>query len=248
MDTAYPNPQQTPNPPGKEDVLEDVLQAATETMPQAVTEEPPQAIAEEIPPRAIQDAPRLAHPNLIVFVSNVCIMVLELVAERIVAPHVGVSLYTWTTIIGIVLAGISLGNTVGGRLADRWASRRLLGIVFTLGGLASLAILGIDQLDILTALEWPLIWKILVLVTAMFFFPAAILGTVSPIVARLAVNDLSRAGRTVGRIYAAGSFGSIVGTFATGFVLTWLLGTHIIVIAVAGLLLLAGLTFFVPGE
>ena len=62
---------------------------------------------------------------LIVFVSNVCIMVLELVAGRIIAPYVGVSLYTWTSVIGVVLAGMSLGNYLGGRLADRWASARL---------------------------------------------------------------------------------------------------------------------------
>ena len=78
----------------------------------------------------------------------------------------------------------------------------------------------------------------------MFFLTAAILGTVSPIVAKLAVHDLNRAGRTVGQIYAAGSMGSIIGTFATGFVLTAFLGTHIIVTGVAGLLLLIGLFFF----
>src|SRR5512135_2326822 len=80
----------------------------------------------------------LWHPNLIVFISSFCTMVLELVAGRIIAPYVGVSLYTWTSVIGVVLAGISLGNYLGGRLADRWASLRLLGLVFLLGGLASL--------------------------------------------------------------------------------------------------------------
>ena len=73
-------------------------------------------------------------PVLIVFVSNVCIMVLELVAGRIIAPYVGVSLYTWTSVIGVVLAGISLGNYLGGRLADRWASARLAGRRFSAGG------------------------------------------------------------------------------------------------------------------
>ncbi len=63
--------------------------------------------------------PWLWQPDLIVFVSSGCIMILELVAGRIVAPYVGVSLYTWTGIIGVVLAGISLGNYLGGWLADR---------------------------------------------------------------------------------------------------------------------------------
>ena len=92
---------------------------------------------------------RLWRPNLTVFLSSSCIMVLELVAQRIIAPHVGMSLYTWTCIIGVILAGISLGNYLGGRLADRWASPRLLGWIFVLGGLVSLAVLFVDGLDIL---------------------------------------------------------------------------------------------------
>src|SRR4051794_41606485 len=76
---------------------------------------------------------------LIVFMASFCTMVLELVAGRILAPYIGVSLYTWTSIIGVVLAGISLGNYVGGRIADRWAAPRTLGIILLSGGGASLA-------------------------------------------------------------------------------------------------------------
>ena len=68
---------------------------------------------ESLPDTAAQNpTPRLSgwlwRPALIVFLSSACIMVLELVAGRIIAPHVGVSLYTWTSVIGVVLAGISL--------------------------------------------------------------------------------------------------------------------------------------------
>jgi spermidine synthase/predicted MFS family arabinose efflux permease len=170
-------------------------------------------------------------------------MVLELVAQRIIAPHVGMSLYTWTCIIGVILAGISLGNYLGGRLADQWASPRLLGWIFVLGGLASLAILFVDGLDILAPLEWPFIAEILVLITALFFLPAAILGTVSPVAAKLAMRDLDRTGRAAGQIYAAGSAGSIAGTVVTGFLLVSWFSTHVIVRGVGGLLLLLGLFF-----
>src|SRR3954469_5785540 len=78
---------------------------------------------------------------LVVFVASCCTLILELVAGRILAPYIGVSLYTWTSIIGVVLAGISLGNYLGGRIADRWPFRSTLGVLLTAGGLASLAIL-----------------------------------------------------------------------------------------------------------
>jgi predicted membrane-bound spermidine synthase len=56
---------------------------------------------------------------LVVFIASFCTLVIELVARRMFAPWVGVSLYTWTSIIGVVLAGISLGAYAGGWLADR---------------------------------------------------------------------------------------------------------------------------------
>jgi len=192
---------------------------------------------------ATQSRPWFWRPNLIVFISSGCIMILELVAGRIIAPSVGVSLYTWTSVIGVILAGISVGNYIGGRLADRWASPRLLGLMFFLAGLTALGVLAIDQLNPLDYVEWPLILEILALIAALFLVPCTILGTVSPIVVKLAMRDLARAGRTVGQIYAFGTVGSIVGTFLTGFWLISQFGTYMIVLGVAILLLLLGLLF-----
>src|SRR4030066_1913313 len=79
--------------------------------------------------------------NIVVFIASFCTLIIELGAGRIMAPYVGVSLYTWTSIIGIVLAGISLGNYLGGKIADRWGSRRTLGVLLFLAGLTSLDIL-----------------------------------------------------------------------------------------------------------
>jgi spermidine synthase len=176
-------------------------------------------------------------------------MVLELVVGRIVAPYVGMSLYTWTVIIGIVLAGISLGNYLGGELADRWASSHLLGGMLALGGVTSFGLLGVDVLEPFWTMEGitqealPLIVALTALAIVLCFLPCVVLGTVSPIVVKLAVRDLRQTGRTVGQIYAASSVGSIVGTFLTGFVLISRLGTHVVVWAVGALLLLLGLLF-----
>jgi predicted membrane-bound spermidine synthase len=80
-------------------------------------------------------------PYLIVFVASACGLILEIVAARILAPSIGVSLYTWTSIIGVVLAGISIGNYVGGRVADRFPSPTTLGIILLAGGLTCLSVL-----------------------------------------------------------------------------------------------------------
>jgi spermidine synthase len=189
------------------------------------------------------------QPVLTALVAGACMMVLEIVAGRIAAPYIGYSLYTWTMIIGVVLAGTSLGNYLGGRLADRWASPRLLGGILALGGLASLCILAIDVLKRLTTVQsltlsnLPLIVGLVVFASLLFFVPCTILGAVSPTVARLAVRDLGTTGSALGRIYAAGSLGSILGTFAAGFVLISSLGTHAVVWGVGWLLVVLGLLF-----
>jgi len=199
------------------------------------------------PLRAPLHAPRLWAATLIVFISSACMMTLELVAGRIVAPYVGVSLYTWTSVIGIILAGMSLGNYIGGRLADRWASYRLLGILFLLGGLTSIGVLLVDTMGTRLPNEWPIVLRIIILVTALFFIPSTLLGTISPVVTKLSVLDLARTGSTVGRISAAGTVGSIVGTFATGFLLIAWFGTHAIIWGVAVVLLAMAAVFFLTG-
>jgi spermidine synthase len=186
----------------------------------------------------------LWRPNLIVFISSACTMVVELVAGRVIAPYVGVSLYTWTGVIGVVLGGISLGNYSGGRLADRWASARLLGAILFLGGVSCLSILLAQQLDRLMPDSLPIVLRILALSATLFLIPSAVLGAVSPVVAKLAIRNLAETGSTVGKIYASSSMGAIVGTFATGFILIAWFGTRTIVWGVSVVLLALGLTFF----
>src|SRR5215218_730820 len=186
---------------------------------------------------------------LIVFMASFCTMVLELVAGRILAPFIGVSLYTWTSIIGVCLAGISAGNFIGGVLADKAGSRRTLGLILLGGGLFSLIILPLAALDLTSLIpkEGPIardIWLIvrIVVVTALLFLPPTlILGMVSPIVIKLALTDLRQTGSIAGKIYAFSTVGSIVGTFLTGFYLVSAFGTRAIVLGVA--VILIGMAF-----
>ena len=74
------------------------------------------------------------------------------------------------------------------------------------------------------------------------------MGTVSPVVAKLAVDRLKqfrRTGTAIGEVYAWGMVGSIIGTFLTGFVLINFLGTKGVIL-VLGTLLAFCATFFGP--
>jgi spermidine synthase/flagellar biosynthesis protein FliQ len=178
---------------------------------------------------------------LLAFISSFCTLVIELIAGRIMAPYIGVSLYTWTSIIGIVLAGMSAGNFFGGYVADRFASRRTLGLIFIAGSIATLSILVVTSAINGMTFGLSFLPRIVLSIALIFFVPSFVLGMVSPFVVKLALDNLERSGHTVGTIYAASTVGSIVGTFATGFWLISWLGTRTIVWIVAATLLVTGL-------
>jgi spermidine synthase len=182
-------------------------------------------------------------PNLIVFISSFCLMVLELIAGRLMAPYLGVSLYTWTSIIGIILAGISLGNYFGGRAADSKLSKKTLGSFFLLAGASSVSVLYLVPAvgSLLGGMNIPLAFATFIFSIIIFFPASFFLGCISPMVVKFDLKNLEQTGRTVGRIYAFGSLGSILGTFATGFLFIAYLGTKFVVIGVAAILILLGL-------
>lgn len=193
---------------------------------------------------------RLWNPYLLVFISSGCVMVIELVASRLIAPHIGVSLYTWTSVIGVVLAGISLGNYIGGRLSDRYASMALLGIIYTGASLATLGVLWLNSHlhGLRLPFEVPMMAWIVIYIAILFLLPSVILGCVSPIVVKLSLTDLERSGTTVGKIYAWSSAGSIAGTFLAGFYLIARFGTKGTFLGVAVILLLLGVWFLLDSS
>ena len=184
---------------------------------------------------------------MIVFTASGCTLIIEIVAGRILAPTIGVSLYTWTSIIGIVLAGISAGNYIGGRVADRYPSpsalSRIGGLILLAGGVASMAILPVDHFVSDKFLALPIIPRIVMLTITLFIAPAVILGMVTPVVIKLRLADLAETGNVVGKMYAVSTAGSILGTFLTGFVLVQMFGTRLVILIVALVLVGMGIAF-----
>ena len=182
------------------------------------------------------------EPQAIVFCSAASLMAMEIVAGRLIARHLGSSLYTWTSIIGVVLAGMTLGYFVGGWIADRWSPERYLGKFCTVASMMCLLALMLNQYFetevVLKGMLWPL--RVLTTVTICFLLPSIVLGTISPGAAKLALNRSKQVGTTIGAVYAWGTVGSIVGTLATGFFLISWLGANGVVLAATVLLALLG--------
>ncbi len=178
----------------------------------------------------------------LVFFTSAAVLVIEILAVRLLAPYLGVSLEVFTGVIGVILAGISFGAWAGGAAADRGEPSRLLGPLLVGGGLmalvAPLIIDGIGPTLTTGAAS-------IVLASAVgFFAPAALLSAVPPVVVKIQLASLDETGRVVGSYSAIGTAGAILGTFVTGFVLIAAFPTRPIVAAVGVALTLAGLVLW----
>ncbi|MGH8915257.1 MAG: fused MFS/spermidine synthase, partial [Acidimicrobiia bacterium] len=119
----------------------------------------------------------------LVFLTSAAVLILEILAGRLLAPYLGVSLQVFTGIIGVILAGISVGAWSGGRAADRGDPRRLIGPLLIAGGLTAIASPLIVDLVGPAAATGPV--SIVMLTAVGFFAPAAVLSAVPPVVVKI---------------------------------------------------------------
>lgn len=161
------------------------------------------------------------HLCLIAFGSGAAVMAMELIISRILTPVFGSSTYTWGSLIGLVLTGLSLGYFLGGRIADKDPKfKKICAIIFSAGlyivfiPFIAPGVLGFT----LTALpqnQFSSLFATFILV----FFPTTLLGFVSPYVIKLGTEALHKVGNISGTLYSISTAGSIFGTFLTIFVL-----------------------------
>ena len=179
--------------------------------------------------------------------TSAAILVLEILAGRLLAPYVGVSLDTYTGVIGTVLVGIAVGAWVGGIAADRVDPRALIPVLLVLGGALAIATIptvrGLGSAGTSTGLGG------ILLLTAIGFLPSAtVLSAIPPAVVKLQLRSLDSTGATVGRLSAYGTAGAIVATFLTGFVLVAVAAVTTLIVTVGVLLVVAGLLMWAAGS
>lgn len=184
------------------------------------------------------------------FSCGTCVMVLEMAGSRVVAPYMGTSLVVWTSLIGIVMASLTLGYWAGGRISDRRPEPALLSKIIGAAAVFSLAValladplLGLLSKNIRNVYVGSVIASV-----CLFMAPSILLGMVSPFIVRLAMRSLGSAGSVVGRFSALSSAGSILGTFLGGFVLISFLSSRTILFLVAATLGLTALQLHASGR
>jgi spermidine synthase len=173
--------------------------------------------------------------NLLIYITSLftgmSIMAVELSATRLLAPYFGASQIIWTVVIGLIMIALSIGNMLGGRLADRSARNpdhgrsRLYSLIWVAAlWITLIPLVGKYVIALLVAV---LMWVFpgnLILAGSIFSsliifsFPLVILGMVSPFLVKLGVVDMETNGKVTGEIYGLSTIGSIIGTFIPTFV------------------------------
>lgn len=158
---------------------------------------------------------------VLVFIAGIASMSLEFAASRILIPVFGSSIYTWGSLIGVILTGLSLGYHIGGKLADKNPSFRKLCLVIFSAGLYMVFIPFIAPT--LTRSFFQFVsdsqYASLFAVFTLLIVPTFLLGIVSPYAIKLATRRLTELGNVSGNLYSLSTIGSIVGTFLTVFIL-----------------------------
>lgn len=176
----------------------------------------------------------------VVFVTGACVLVIEIVAMRVLSPYYGNTIFSVSSVITVILAALSIGYYIGGRLADRFPTPKLFYGIILGSGLCVLAV-ELLALTLLPFLGYRLSLVSGPLVSAMilFFLPGLLLGMLSPFAVKLQqiLMPEEGIGTMAGKIFFWSTCGSIAGSLGAGFFLIPRFGVNEIFLSVGSLLL-----------
>ena len=203
----------------------------------------------------IRTDPKLIPLWLLIFLQagiSASSLVVEIVAGRMIAPYVGMSLYTWTSIIAVVLAGFSVGHWWGGRIAalDTRRALRIAGWIMIAAACSTAAatmLLRTFAGPVIETLSHPL-GAITALSTLAFFLPSLFAGVPAPILTVAAMRGRDQSERALGAMFASGAVGAIAGTLLAGFVFVPWMGSVATLLVIAVIYLIAALICFWLGR
>lgn len=187
----------------------------------------------------------------IMFFAGLLALAFEVVWTRSLMLYMGTTNYSFSTMLSAVLCGIAVGSMVVGLLADR-IRRPLLLLALAEAGIGVSALAVLPLLGVVArALDSPglaaLPWGAYNLAKfglcfALFLLPTTLMGAAFPIAAQVALRDVRRIGRTVGKVYSVNTLGGIFGSALGGFVLIPHLGPGVSFLVLAAGYILLGLT------
>ncbi len=203
------------------------------------------------------DEERAVHRRLLLAVVFLCGGIsigTELAMSRLLAPYFGTSTFIWANLIGLTLAFLAIGYTVGGRLADRNPS---LNVMLVIAGLAGFTVALIPvvarpilrlSLDAFDDLNVGVFFGSFFASLLLLALPMLLFGCISPFAIRMRTQNIRSSGETAGNIYALSTVGSIAGSFLPVLVLIPLFGTRATFLIMGSALMTLSLVGLVIGR
>jgi hypothetical protein len=181
------------------------------------------------------------------FILGFVLMGFEMLSSRYLNPYFGSGIYTWAAIISVTLFSLMMGYFLGGALVDRRPTAGLLGVLvllaalwmavipFAVDPLNAEAYLGLQTPDLLLGVGetfgYGPVGIAFGVTTASFvliFVPLTLIACFSPFAVRLLLVATHASGRQTGAVYGISTFGNILGTLATTFLLIPAIGSSAI--------------------
>lgn len=181
---------------------------------------------------------------ILAFVGGFCIMSLELLGGRVLAPYFGSSVYVWGSIITVFMLSLSIGYLLGGRLSLHRPTLSRFAIIFFAAAVCLYPLVLFSE-DIM-------VWVFdrvtdprygsLLASCIMFIVPTVIMGMISPYSVRMLVRNTEHSGQVAGVLYFVSTLGSALGTLATSFYLVlWFEMNTILTLLTAALVAMSAL-------
>lgn len=186
---------------------------------------------------------------IIIFLEGGALLSYELMAAKMYTPHVGSTLYVWTSILTLTLVSLAISYRLSQFFIDKkkWG---ILPISLLIGGLYIL-LLVFTRNEILS-LTYQMELKAASIFTGiiLLFVPILCMGITSPMIsAKLAsleqTSDGQHAGNSAGIIYGIGTLSGVVLTLLCLFVLMPRIGVNFVIVILAFMLISSGvLSYF----
>ncbi len=187
--------------------------------------------------------PRVIGLYSAAFLTGAIVMSFEMLGSRYLNPYFGSGIYTWAALISTVLAALAVGYFCGGWLADMRPQVQILGLTVVVGSLylVLLPLFADTILETVLRTVDDIRLGSLISAFAIMFLPVVFLGMYSPFTIRLLLRSAQQSGSVSGAVYGISTFGSIVGTLGTTFVLMPQFGSRAITIGMGTAGTLTGL-------
>ncbi len=190
---------------------------------------------------------------IIASLSGFVSMALQIAWTRAYVIVLGSSTYSFSLVLTSFLLGLGLGSVFSSALVSRQVNA-IKWIVATQLGLCITAAIATGFLDYLPTLLFERSRESIGSVNEMYLYqfgmvallvciPMILQGMLFPLLISCLVNKKESGGETIGKVYAANTVGSIVGSFTTGFFLLPALGLENTLRLVLALSLLSALAF-----